>query len=224
MEAKYLRWMFVVVLLALVFWGFFAGPTTLGVSTEWSGNSYRCAGGTHPVALGFALYILVFYAVLVFSPVERPGQPLPGVVRRSIAYWLDFILAMTAITPIIGLLPALAEWRRTGAFAWNFARASHAPGDAFLNAVVLVLSLVALLFYYTFPLVRIRPSPGTCIMGYQIVPMEGVRLTPGTALGRTLLGITAVMGAYLAPFVVRDKKNGQIWLDKIFRTRAMRLT
>jgi hypothetical protein len=61
-------------------------------------------------------------------------------------------------------------------------------------------------------------------MGYQIVPMEGVTLSPGTALGRRLLGIIAVSGAYLAPFVARDKKNGQFWLDKIFRTRAMRLT
>lgn len=72
--------------------------------------------------------------------------------------------------------------------------------------------------------VRRRPSPGTCIVGYQIVAEDGVELTLPKALLRTLLGFIALCAAYLAPFVQRDRKNGKFWLDKVFRTQAVTLT
>jgi hypothetical protein len=43
------------------------------------------------------------------------------------------------------------------------------------------------------------------------------------ALLRTLLGFIAACGAYLAPFIARDRKKGKFWLDKVFDTRAVTL-
>jgi uncharacterized RDD family membrane protein YckC len=139
------------------------------------------------------------------------------------AFWLDFALAMTAAVPIIGVLPTLAEWKRTGNFEWNFERTTHAAGDGWLIAVTTSMSVVALVFYYAFPLVRRRPSPGACIAGYQIVADEGVTITARVAVLRTLLGFVAACACYIAPFIARDRMQGKFWLDKVFNTRAVKL-
>ena len=82
---------------------------------------------------------------------------------------------------------------------------------------------VGLVSYYALPLVRRKPSPGACIVGYQIIPDDGTTLNFRTAVLRTLVGFIAVAGAWLAPFIARDRKEGKFWLDKIFGTRAVTL-
>ena len=131
---------------------------------------------------------------------------------------------MMAIAPIFGVVPTLTEWRRTGVFEWVFERPNAASGDGFLIAAQLLLCSVALVFYYAFPLVHRRPSPGTCIVGYQVIAEDGITLTVQTAVLRTLLGFLALCVAYLAPFIERDSKNGKFWLDKVFGTRAVMLS
>jgi hypothetical protein len=223
MTAKNIRWLFAAVLAAALFVSFFTEPATFGISAQWTNGSYRFAGGTHPVALTFALIISGLYVLLMFAPTPNLGGPLPGVFRRFVAFWLDFILGMMLIAPVMGILPTLTEWKRTGEFQWNFERATHAPGDGWLAAVGVMVLFGGLVFFFAFPLIRRRPSPGACIAGYQIVPDEGVTITLRTAILRTLLGFIATCAAYLAPFVARDRKKGKFWLDAVFGTRALML-
>lgn len=218
---KEFRWLFVIVLAVALSLAFLSAPISLGVSAEWSNGNYRFAGGTHPVALGLALTISGLYLLLMFAPPASFGAPLPSVFRRFGAFWLDFILAMILVTPVVGVLPALTEWKRTGSFQWNFERTTHAPGDGWLLTAGLILVSVGIVLYYAYPLIRCRPSPGACIVGYQIVPDDGITITPKMALLRTLLGIVAASAAYLAPFIARDQQRGKFWLDKVFGTRAM---
>jgi len=124
----------------------------------------------------------------------------------------------------MGILPALTEWKRTGVLAWNFERTTQAPGDNLMATIVGVSCFVGLILYYTFPLVRGKPSPGDCIVGYQIIPDEGTTLSFRKALLRTLMGFIAAWAFYLAPFVARDRKNGKFWLDMVFGTRAVKLS
>jgi uncharacterized RDD family membrane protein YckC len=220
---KHFRWLFLGALAVILVVCVVAEPISLGVSEEWSNGGYRFAGGTHPWALAFAALVTSLYLLLLYAVPAEIERPLPGVFRRFVAFWLDFIFAMTAVTPILGILPTLTEWRRTGAFEWAFERRSYAPGDGLLSAMGVVLASVALIFYYALPLIRPRPSPGTCIMGYQIVPEGGTTMTLRLALLRTLLGFIALSGAYVAPFVGRDRKKGKFWLDKVFGTQAVML-
>jgi hypothetical protein len=223
MGMKELRWLFVAVLAAGFGLSLSSDPLTIGVSQEWINGKYRFAGGTSPVALGFALMVAALYLLLMFAPPPRVGEPLPGVFRRFLTFFLDFILAMTLMTPVIGILPTLTEWKRTGTFEWHFGRTVYASGDGWLTAAMLILIVPWLVFYFAFPLIRRRPSPGACIAGYQIVPDDGTRITMRTAILRTLLGFIAACGAYAAPFVARDRKKGKFWLDEIFGTRALKL-
>jgi uncharacterized RDD family membrane protein YckC len=195
----------------------------MGASAEWTNGRYRFAGGTTPWALAYALLVIGLYILLMYAPPSDQGPTLPGVFRRFVAFWLDFTLAMFALAPILGILPAITEWRRTGVFAWNFERTTPAPSDTLVAAIILAFCSIALVLYYALPLIRRKPSPGSSIVGYQIIPDEGTTLTFRTAVLRTLLGFIAVWGAYLAPFVERDRKEGKFWLDKVFGTRAVTL-
>jgi|SRR5579872_133997 len=221
--AKQFKWLFVGLLSVLLFVGIVTGPTRIGLWAQWSNDHYSFGGGTQPWALAFSAVVIGLYLLLMYAEPSGVGKPLPGVVRRFVAFWLDFVLAMLAVTPIFGAVLTLTEWRRTGLFQWTFERANAAPGDRLLIAAQLLLCSVALVFYYAFPLVRRRPSPGTCIVGYQVVAEDGITLTVRTALLRTLLGFLALCVAYLAPFIERDSKNGKFWLDKVFGTRAVML-
>jgi hypothetical protein len=225
MKTKHFRWVFLAALIPLVVLGFVGQPIQLGTSVEWSDGNYRFAGGTDPMAFVYSLLLIVLYLFLLLdSEVSEQGVPMPGVFRRYVAFWLDFVFAIMIFTPIMGILPTLMEWRRTGIFEWNFERTTPAPGDGLLALASVLLSFAGLAFYYVWPLLRRRPSPGTCIMCYQIVPDEKVSLTMGEALLRTLLGFIATAGWPIAPFIERDRKNGKFWLDKVFRTRAVRLS
>jgi uncharacterized RDD family membrane protein YckC len=221
--AKHLRWLFVGLLVVLLLVGIVAEPTGIGLRAQWSNDRYLFAGGTQPWALALAALVTGLYFLLMYAAPSGVGKPLPGVVRRFVAFWLDFVLAMMAIAPIFGVLPTFMEWRRTGAFEWVFERPNPAPADGLLIAAQFVLCSIALAFYYVFPLVRRRPSPGTCIVGYQVVTDAGTTLALRAAILRTLLGFIALCVAYLAPFIERDSKNGKFWLDKVFDTRAVML-
>ena len=215
--------MFVAVLAVAIFIGNISEPAKFGISQQWTNGDYSFAGGTHPVALALALIIAVLYLLLMFAPPVHLGEPLPGVFRRFVTFWLDFALAMILITPIMGILPALTEWKRTGTFQWHFERTLHAASDGWLTAAGIILLVTGLVCYFTFPLIRRKPSPGACITGYQIVPDDGTTVTVRTAVLRTLLGFIAACAAYLAPFIARDRKRGKFWLDAIFGTRALRI-
>lgn len=224
MNVKELRWLFIAAVIALFIIGSVGEPTTLGISAGWTNNRYTFAGGTAPWALAFALVMIGLYLLLMYSSPAALGQPLPGLVRRFVAFWLDFILAIMTIGPILGILPMLTEWRRTRVFQWNFDRTTQSPGDGTIATIGVLLIFIALAFYFALPLVRRRPSPGACILGYQIVPDEGTTFRFRAALLRTLLGFIAVCAWWLSPFLDRDRKKGQFWLDKVFRTRAVKLT
>jgi hypothetical protein len=223
MNVQFFRWLFLAVLATIIVIGSIASPITIGASAEWSNDTYRFAGGTNPWAIALAVVVIFLYLLLMYSPPMQQASPFPGVFRRFVAFWLDFILSMIAVGPIVGILPTLTEWKRTGVFEWNFERTTHAAGDGWLLGIATTSCFVALIIYYAYPLIRRRPSPGACIAGYQIIADEDATITPQTAVLRTLLGFVAACACYVAPFIARDRKQGKFWLDKVFDTRAVKV-
>lgn len=224
MTAKHMKWPFIGLLGAFILATNVAENSTFGISSEWSSKSgYRLSAGTQPWALVFSLVAIGLYFLLMYIPPARLSDPLPVLFRRFVAFWLDFVLAIMAIAPILGIIPMLTEWKRTGVFRWHFERSTHVTGDGYLAFGGVSVGFAALIFYYALPLFWSRPSPGTCIAGYQVVPDSGIKLTLRTAILRTLLGFIAAAGAYFAPFAERNRKQGKFWLDKVFNTRAVRM-
>lgn len=224
MTVKDFRWLFVAALAVFLLVSNVAKFQALGITSQSSSDgTYRFGGGTGPWGLIIAATLVGLYLLFMNARPVELGRPMPTVFRRFIAFWLDFVLALTAIVPIVGIAPALAEWRRTGIFQWSFERTTHASGDTLLAASGLLVGAACLILYFALPLVLRKPSPGTCILGYQIVPDADASMSLRSAVLRTLLGLVAIGVWFTAPFVARDSNNGKFWLDKVFRTRAVRL-
>jgi RDD family len=224
MKTSDFRWPFLAVLIALLILGNLVDPTSLGISVYSSNGNYRIVGGTALWAIGFSIVIGTLYFWLMYAPLGQLTTPLPGIIRRWFAFWIDFILAIMATAPILGLIGLLSEWRRTGVFAWNFERTTPAPSDKVTVTLMFILLPIALMAYYVFPLLRHRPSPGSCVAGYQITSADESPMTVRRATLRALVGFLAVATPYLAPFIARDRMRGQFWLDAVFRTRAVKLS
>jgi hypothetical protein len=224
MSAKHFRWVFLPIAVVMFFSDFFLpNKISIGASAEWDNGQYHFAGGTQPWALSLAIGIIGCYLLLLNSQVATLGGPLPGVFRRFVAFWIDFLVGGLATAPILGIIPTLLEWRRTGDFEWTFERDTVASYDLWATFPIMLAMFGLLLIYFSWPLVRRIPSPGACVMGYQIVPDDGVTMTWSKAIRRTMLGFIAACVCYIAPFIARDKKRGKFWLDTVFGTHAERL-
>jgi len=126
MKPKELRWLFIAVLAVDMIVDYVGEPVIVGVSAEWKNGRYRFAAGTSPLALVLSLLIVALYILLMYASSAHFGQPLAGVFRRFMAFWIDFMIAITTVAPILGILPTLIEWKRTGTFEWSFERTTAA--------------------------------------------------------------------------------------------------
>lgn len=223
MKSKHFRWLFLA-LIAAIFYGLNRdSAVAIGATLESSEGRYFFAGGTSPSALVVSLIVIGCYALLLASKPGEEGDPLPSVFRRFISFWLDFVVALSAIGPILGLIPTLWEWRRTGVFHWNFLRMEPAPGDGWIVIASVILAFASLAFYFALPLVWQRPTPGSCIIGYRVTPDYNRPLSLGKALKRTALGFIAVCSLRRAFSGERRPQEGKFWLDMKFKTRAVKL-
>jgi uncharacterized RDD family membrane protein YckC len=224
MKSTHIRWLLVGL---LVFWLIlnltFSNPRTLGVSAEWTDTQYRFAGGTGPADLCFAVLLIGMYVLLINTKPEQTEKPVRGILRRFVAFWLDFMVAVIAVGPLLGIVPTMIEWRRTGEFQWTFERASYARGDSLQLWLLTAAMVVALVFYHAIPVLRKRSSPGACMMGYRVVCDDETALNLKNAILRTLLGFIAIAAWCITPFIGRDRQRGKIWIDKVFSTRAVML-
>ncbi len=223
MKTSDFRWPFLIILASIPIVGNLVEPTSLGVSAEWSDGHYRIAGGTAPWAIAYSVGIVALYVWLMYARSALSQNVVPGLVRRWLAFWMDFVLGIMAVAPILGLIPMCAEWNRTGVFAWSFERTIPQTGDKLDIAVTTLIGVASILVFYALPLYRHRPSPGSCIAGYQVTVVGENPLTLRQSLLRTLLGFVAAATPYLAPFLKRNGRQGQFWLDRVFETQAVKL-
>jgi uncharacterized RDD family membrane protein YckC len=156
----------------------------------------------------------------MFSSIHGNDQPMLSLRRRYCAFWLDFLVAIFMIGPILGVIAVVYEWKRTGTFAWSFVRTDTAPGDQLLSIETLFLCFIALLLYFALPLKLHKPSPGSCILGYRVFSEYERKMTWGMAIQRTLFGFVAVARG---PFSDWRRQQKSFWLDEKFATVAVKL-
>lgn len=187
---------------------------------ESSDASYHISAGTAPWALACSVLVLGLYFVLMFSPALEAGDPCPGTLPRQVAFALDFIFVLTVTSPVVGFLMVIAEWSRTGVFAWSFERTIPAGMDWLLEIVIFLFTFLVMILYYSWPTTRRKPSPGACIVGYMVVTDEGVPLNLGSAVLRLIEGSLTFTGRKTSSL---DRSKGKLWPDKVYGTHAAKL-
>jgi len=224
MKAKDFRW-FVLGYCALLLIGLaFRSDETIGISADWKNGEYSYQAGSAPWAIGFAVVGAVLYLLLLVSRVVSSSRRMSHLFRRWVAGFIDFVWAMLIPTAFIGLAAVLSEYRRTGTFDWLVERQEQQAGDWFYAIVsVLLLMFVVAPSYFAISWWRGKPTPGSCIFNFRIVPDQGAQLPFWKAGLRALLGSMALLAWpcwILAYWVKRDKSSGKFWLDAVFQTHA----
>jgi hypothetical protein len=191
-----------------------------GTGPTWLDGNYGFEVGGLP----WSLAIGILGAGLLFAHISSSAgvttRPMPHLVRRWIAGWIDWILAFLVPTPFAGLAFAVVEYRRTGVFKWI--SQSPEPSTVQLLAIVLFISL-CLILYFAIPWWLGKPTPGACILGYRVSPDAGCRFTFRRAILRALLGSVALLAWpswILSFFLKRNRSRGKFWLDAVFETHA----
>jgi len=163
-------------------------------------------------------------------------------IRWSFVSLLGFVMFLGVLFPTPMTLGASATWTNG---KYHFAGGTH-PAAIVLATLFTVMYLALMgaappelgevlpgvvrrffafwldfLFYFAVPLMRRRPSPGSCIAGYQVMPDEGRTLTLWRAILRTIVGFVAMSMWPLTPFIARQRKKGKVWFDGPFRTHAV---
>jgi uncharacterized RDD family membrane protein YckC len=170
------------------------------------------------------LLIALYLWVLRQPPGERQGFVTAGIWRRLWAFLVDFLFAMFAITPWMGLIALLVEAGHTGHFDWVVQRQPAHDGDGALAALLLLPCMVVLLSYFALPLYLGRPTPGTVLLGIAVRADSGRPLPFFVALGRTALSYAAVCGCFISiPMALFDPEK-RMWQDKAFGTRVVQWT
>jgi len=191
-----------------------------GLGPTWLDGNYGFEAGAPPWSLAIGLFGVGFLIALMSGSVEKTARPMPHLLRRWIAGWIDWILAFVVPTPFAGLAFVWIEYRRTGVFRWI--SQSQEPSTLQLNLIVLFI-FSFLVLYFAVPWWLGKPTPGACILGYRVTADEGSRLGFGRAIFRVLLGCVALFGWpswILSYFLKRDKARGKFWLDAVFKTHA----
>jgi uncharacterized RDD family membrane protein YckC len=222
MTIRTIRWFVystLVFRLAVLFRG--QGPAHLIVTSAGTHNSgVRYNGGTSPSDLVSAAIVVGMYILLMFAKPAELGKTLPGLSRRFLAAFIDFNLAMSIASPVGGLVMVIVAWRATHVFQWIVRRDSPGPGEAFQALGSFLFVVVLLIFYFAWPLMRRRPTPGECILHFQIVSDDGKPVPFGRAVSR----------AFYSPFTswwwMRRRSSSPMYkvkefqLDEDFDTHA----
>ena len=225
MSLELFRWVLAGVFVLEIIGSFFLpnGAGSLGVSSEWANEGYRFAAGSSVWALSVAaVNVILYLALMKMTVAASAGLAMTGLFKRWLAFWIDFVWVMASVAPLAGLLAVLLEAKHTNHFVWAFERTTRSGTDIPIAIVAGLINVAALVFYFALPVMWGRPSPGACLLGYQVLPNEPGAVTLGKAVQRELYGFVAVCGAPLAPFVSGGRLVNS-WLDEKFGVRAVTL-
>jgi len=156
----------------------FSGSSKIGFSVTVENGIGQVSAGTSPLSLGAALVILIAYVlVLDPNPDVQPGSVPASTLRRGFAWFCDLILALTAVSAVIALLPLASEAIATGQFQWQFERNSVTLGDWLVGFVGIALMYAGLAIYWGLPPARGGQTIGQAVSGLRVVSATSEPLT-----------------------------------------------
>lgn len=206
------RYAVVALLLLQMFASAWFGPMQIGLSVETDGEKALVSGGTNPGFLLFSLLWIALYFLLARADVAAAAHGVPGLLRRGIAFFLDFFIAMLAISPWLGLAPMLLEWRTSGEFHWQFERDFLRPADFPLAGISVALVFALLFLYFANAIKRERQTPGMFIMRTHLLFDVTEQPSWASAFKRAFFEFIGLSLWPVLPFT--KKGRGRVWYDR----------
>jgi len=185
--------------------------------------SYQNGVGTYEVSssgLSLLASLLIFATYsIALEPAKSASTIAPAAsgTRRAAAWFIDFFLALTALTSVLALIPLTLEAVRTGTFVWQFRRSDTSTSDVLVTLLVVGLSFIGMGFYWAIPVLRGAQTVGQCILAIRVVPAMPTPFSPARVW---LRGVVQPF----APFLWLAKLvSGKYWHDEFANTRVVKV-
>ena len=140
-----------------------------------------------------------------------------SLIMRFFALIIDFYITMTLTIIPINFILLIYENQYTNKFKWLIERCERLPFDSIILPMIIVFMFIPILLLLAFPSSRQKRTPGQLITGVIVYQKEPLSLS--RSIGRLMIGF---FGLFLffwnVIHAILDKKNKQMWHDKIFKT------
>jgi len=156
----------------------FSGGGQIGFSVTYENGVQDVSAGTSPRALVAAL-IIVIALVVAMDPEsdDRPGRAAASTLRRGVAWFLDLLLSLTAVSALVAFFPLVMEAIATGHFQWQFERNSATVGDWLVGLLGIIFLFAGMATYWGIPAVRAGQTIGQAVLGLRVVSATAEPLT-----------------------------------------------
>jgi len=113
-------------------WSVGIGLGEVGFSMMLAGGKTVVSSGTHPVWLFLGAFAIagIWFLFTRHFQVDEIGSA--GLARRFLSFVIDLDVVIIAQGSFLALVPLNLEARRTGHFAWSFARDYTLTADAYI--------------------------------------------------------------------------------------------
>jgi len=163
-----------------------------GVRLEQHNGEYLFQTGSSSEAVLVSVFMIPF--TFLYKTKGKPkisNKPITA-WRRFLAFLIDFSMALAIISPILALPALLVEWQNTNSFSWHFTRDWPRHSDSFDAMIGVILTMIWILIYLSFPLVKGKQTFGQLLMGYRISDFMGRKITFKRAILRNICGFVVL--------------------------------
>src|ERR1700716_4148314 len=141
---------------------FSAGGAGFGV-TSVNGVEHVSATSSIRALVAAIVILLAYIAAIDKEPAERPG-PVASTSRRAVAWFVDFLVALAALSALLALVPLTVEAIATGHFEWQFERDSATSRDWVLGLIGIGLLFIGMALYWGLPAARGGQTIGQAVL------------------------------------------------------------
>lgn len=199
----------------------FTGAPQQGVSNTCVHDVCAMRASTSMLSIIGGLALLAF----VWAYPQRSGGPDNAkpvtILQRLGAFYVDFLVVVASVGPLVTLPALLVEAHHTGSFQWGFERTFLRDTDLIATLPSVAFMFLALFSYFYGHAVMRRQTVGQYLLGYRV---EGTNDTgaPSFAVNVILSFIGLCMWP-VSTFMAQRRTDKAFWWNLATHTRAVRV-
>lgn len=210
-----------IITMAIVF-----GSTALSGGS--AGVSSECVNGRCMVSASSSLYGIICGIILALFTLLFPRNQfventvgVVGLWRRFGAFFIDFIVVLTIVTPIAALPILVTESSYIGTFQWAFSRDFSRASDNYYILPTVLGIFVILFFYFYHQVKNGQQTLGQYVLNYKVSSTTQSGKVPQYAK-RIFFSYIGLCAWPISVILALRSDNKACWWDKTTNTKLVK--
>lgn len=211
------------IIAGIVYLSTFMSGGQVGAGSTCEGSKCITYASSSIWSVILSLCLLCF---LIFYPQQksiRDEEKTVGVWRRFGAFYLDFMVVIIGVTPLLAIPLLWMESTYIGQFQWAFEREYSRELDAYLVLPSIGVAFFVLFYYFYKHPKAGRQTLGQYILGYKVVA-DTSELQDAEFGKRVIYSYIGLCTAPISVYFALKKTDKSFWWDSATNTRAIRVS